>query len=260
MTGTTTPPMRVAVIGGSGLAGSAVVRSLGRRGHKAVSISRGSGVDVTTGDGLAAALDGVDTVIDVGNTAAAEPAAMIEFFVTSAANILAAEQEAGVRQHVLLSIIGVDRTRDYPHFTGKLAQETTVAGGGIPYTILRATEFFEFAESAVEWGTKGDFSDVPPLLMQPIAVDDVAEALVDAATAKPTNAIGEIAGPERHDLVDLARRIQAVRGGPVLRLVPSWDQSGFGEEMAGNLLLPGDGAVIAATTFEDWLQGSARSS
>lgn len=213
-----------------------------------------------TGRGLASALAGVDTVIDVGNTAAAEPAAMIGFFVTSSANVLAAEHEASVRHHVLLSIIGVDRTRDYPHFTGKLAQETTVANGGIPYTILRATEFFEFADSAVQWGARGDSSDVPPLLMQPVAVDDVAEALVDAAVAEPANAIVEIAGPERHDLVDMARRAQAARGGPVLRLVPSWEQSGFGEEMAGNLLLPGTGARIATTTFDDWLRGIAEPS
>ena len=245
---------KIAVIGGTGLIGSAVTSRLHQAGHSVSSVSRRSGADLLTGEGLDAALEGVDTVIDLSNTNADNPVDMVNFFTRGAANLLAAEKKAAVTHHVLLSIIGVDLTLEYPHFLGKMAQETTVKKGGIPYSIVRAAEFFEFAESAVEWGLKNGHSDVPPLLMQPVAVADVARLLVELATSKPTNDTTEIAGPERHDLVDMARRIRASRGKPPLELIPSWVESGFGVEMAGNLLLPQPGARIASTTLEEWLR------
>lgn len=248
--------MKVAVIGGTGLVGSAVTRQLEERGYQAVPVSRSSGADLMLGTGLRSSFDGVATVIDVCNTNTSASAEMIEFFRISAANIVAAETDAGVSHHVLLSIIGVDQTKDYAHFAGKLAQEDAVQHGGVAYTILRSTQFFDFAESAVRWGTRGTASYVPPLLMQPISVEDVASSLVDAVATGPVNEILEIAGPERHDLVDMARRTLQARGLTV-ELVPSWQESGFGVEMAGDLLLPHDHAHIATATFEEWLTSLA---
>lgn len=249
--------MSVAVIGGTGLVGAEVMTALRALGHDAVSLSRSSGVDVLTGAGLDDALRDVDTVIDVGNSSESEPTAMIDYFARSAAVIAAAERRSGVTHHVLLSIIGVDRVEHYPHFRGKSAQEAAVRSSGVPYTILRATQFFEFAETAVLWGAKDGYSDVPPLLMQPLSTQDAASELVALASAEPRNETVEVGGPERHDLVDLARRTQLARGGPAVRLVPSWQQSGFGEEMAGDLLLPHEGATITTTTAEEWLASIA---
>lgn len=245
--------MRIAVVGGTGLIGSAVVRELeGRVGTEVVTIARSTGVDVFSHDEMARALSGVSVVIDVINTDADTLEEAASFFTASAGAVLGAETAAGVEHHVLLSIIGVDETKSYPHFAGKLAQEEVVRAGSVPFTIVRATQFFEFAEMAVGWGFDGTRSHVPPLLMQPIAVADAAIMLADVALAAPADQVVEIAGPERHDLVDVARRTAHARGRPV-PLVASWDQSGAGVEMAGNLLLPHEHARIGSTTLQQWL-------
>ncbi len=244
--------MRVAVIGGSGLVGRAVREVIERDGHDAVGVSRSDGVDVLAGDGLDAALAGCHAVIDVLNTAETDPDGPRRFFTTTTRNLLAAEQAAGVSHHVLLSIVGVDRIRGNPHYVGKQHQERLARSGPVPATIVRATQFHDFAGMVASWTCDGDSAFVPPLLVQPIDVGDVAEALVEVASGPPRGRPLEVAGPERHDLVDMARRTLAARGEGI-RLTTGW-AAPFGVEMAGEALLPGAGARIAQTTFDDWLE------
>ncbi|WP_375386312.1 SDR family oxidoreductase [uncultured Microbacterium sp.] len=245
--------MKIAVIGGTGLIGSALVRHLEAiPATDVVVIARSTGVDVLDADQLAQALEGVSAVIDVINTGAVTRDDLVSFFSASTAALLHAEAAVGVQHHVLLSIIGVDQAPEEAHFAGKLAQENLVRSASVPYTIVRATQFFEYAEMAVGWGLDGETSHIPPLLMQPISLADTARMLADAAAGAPANGIIEIAGPERHDLVDVARRTLAASGQHLV-LDPSWDESGTGTEMAGNLLLPHEGALIGTDTLQQWL-------
>lgn len=244
--------MKIAVAGGTGLLGGELVRQFTARGDTVVVLARSAGVDVENGQGLDEALAGVSTVVDVLNTTADAFDDVVAFFARTSDSLLAAERRAGVRHHVLLSIIGVDQTREYAHFAGKMAQEKAVADGGVPYTVVRSTQFFEFAEMSVAWGLSEGRSSIPPLLMQPISVADAATFLIEFARAEPVGGVVEIAGPERHDLVDVARRTLQARGRS-LSLDPSWIESGAGTEMAGNLLLPHDGARIASGTLQEWL-------
>lgn len=245
--------MKIAVAGATGMVGTLIVAELHEnRDHEVVPMSRSTGVDLITGEGLDAALEGVDAVIDVSNSSSADAEEMISFFENSTRSLLQAEERAGVGHHVLLSIIGVEVTEKYPHFVGKRRQERLVTDAARSFTIVRAAQFFEFAETAVLWGQKDGYSDVPPLLMQPVDASEVASFLIETATSHPAGSMVEIAGPERHDLVDVARRTLATRGRDV-KLVPSWDQSHFGVEMSGNLLLPHDGARIGSTTLDSWL-------
>ena len=246
--------MRVAVIGASGLAGRAVVGALLRDGHEGVAVSRSTGVDVLTGDGgLEAAVAGCDAVIDVLNTPDSEGDAPRRFFTAATNALLVAERAAGVSHHVVLSIVGVDRMRHNPHYIGKQHQERLVRSGPIPATIVRATQFHDFAGMVASWTREGDSAFVPPLLVQPIDVGDLAEVLVEVAS-EPARGGGplEVAGPEQQALVDMARRTLAARGDPV-RLTTGW-AAPFGVEMAGDVLLPGPDARITATTFDDWLE------
>jgi uncharacterized protein YbjT (DUF2867 family) len=245
--------MRVAVIGGSGLVGRAVLEILDRHGHESVAVSRSTGVDVISGDGLEAALSGCGAVIDVLNTAAADADGPRRFFTAATQSLLVAERAAGVSHHVVLSIVGVDRIRHNPHYIGKQHQERLARSGPIPATIVRATHFHDFAGMVASGTRDGDSAFVPPLLVQPIDVGDLAEVLVEVA-AGPALEDGplEVAGPELQALVDMARRTLAARGEPV-RLTTGWGGP-FGVEMAGEVLLPGPDARIAATTFDDWLE------
>ncbi|MEV0713738.1 NAD(P)H-binding protein [Asanoa sp. NPDC050611] len=244
--------MRVAVIGGTGLVGRHTVDALRAKGHEPVVVSRRTGVDVTTGAGLDAALEGVAAVIDVVSFESAERAAAEQFFAAETENLLIAEQRAGVGHHVLLSIVGVDRVEGNAHYAGKRVQEALVTDGAIPWTIVAATEFFDFAAQVVGWTRTDAGAVVPPLLVQPVAVADVADLLAEVAVRKPVGRTIEIAGPETHDLVDMARRTLTARGDEV-RLIASWRDSPLGVEMAGDVRLPGDDARIAPTTFETWL-------
>ena len=246
--------MKVAVIGGSGLVGRALVARLEWDGHEAAAVSRSAGIDVLTGDGaLAAALEGCDAVIDVLNTSDSEDDGPRRFFTAATNSLLVAEREVGVSHHVLLSIVGVDRVRHNPHYIGKQHQERLVRSAPIPATIVRATQFHDFAGMVASWTRDGASAFVPPMLVQPIDVGDLAEVLVEVASG-PAREDGplEVAGPECQALVDMARRTLAARGDPV-RLTTGWRKP-FGVEMAGDVLLPGPDARHATTTFDDWLE------
>lgn len=249
--------MRVAVIGGSGLVGRAVLRALGRGGHEGVAISRSEGMDVLSGNELEGALAGCRAVVDVLNTADTDPDGPRRFFTAATQSLLVAERAAGVAHHVVLSIAGVDRIRHNPHYVGKQHQERLARTGPVPATIVRATQFHDFAGMVASWTRNGDSTAfVPPLLVQPIDVDDVAGVLVEVATGPPSgNGPIEVAGPEQQDLVDMARRTLAARG-EQLRLTTGW-AAPFGVEMAGEVLLPGPDARVAPTTFDDWLARQA---
>jgi uncharacterized protein YbjT (DUF2867 family) len=247
--------MRVAVVGGTGLVGRRTVSALKQAGHEARVVSRSAGVDVLTGAGLDRALAGADAIIDVLNTPRTDPDGPREFFAAATAALTAAGQAAGVGHHVVLSIVGLERIAENPHYAGKQAQERAALAGPVPATILRATHFHDLAGMVVSWTRSGDEAVVPPLLVQPIDVGDVAAELVQIATAPPQGRARDIAGPGRQDLVDMARRTMAARGDPV-QIVAGFGGA-FGEEMAGEALLPGADARLAATTFDDWLETEA---
>nr|WP_296069422.1 NAD(P)H-binding protein [uncultured Actinoplanes sp.] len=243
--------MRVAVAGATGNIGGLTVSALQRDGHDVVRISRSLGIDLVTGDGLDAVLQGVESVIDATNVPAGNRAESLAYFGAVARNLLAAEQRAGVRHHVLLSIVGIDRVEGNPHYAGKREQESVVCSGGVPWTIVRATQFYDFGATMVARTERDGVATIPPLLMQPIAPADVAAVLAEVAVGDPRGRHPDLAGPETQDLVDMARRTNGARGRTV-RLVPTWSGP-LGVEMAGNVLLPADDARIAPTTFDEWL-------
>ena len=243
--------MRVAVAGGTGLVGRHVVAELREAGHEPVVLSRAAGVDLRNGEGLGDLLRGVGAVVDVTNTATVDPEAAREFFGGVTHNLLEAGQAAGVRHHVVLSIVGVDRVEGNGHYAGKRLQEQIARANETPTTIVRATQFFEFAEMLVGWTRRDDSAVVPPLLIQPLAPRDLGRVLAERATGDPADTTIEVAGPEPQDLVDMARRVLAERG-QTLRLRPSW-RGPFGAEMAGEALLPSGEPLITATTFDEWL-------
>ena len=250
--------MRVAVIGGTGNVGRETVAALRAKGHDPVVVARSKGVDVITGEGLDAVLEGVDAVVDVTNIEAPDSATAENFFATETQNLQAAEQRAGVGHHVLLSIVGLNAVEGNAHYAGKRVQEVMVTDGAIPWTIVAATMFFDFGAMVADWTRTDDGTAiVPPLLVQPVAVADVADVLAEVAVGKPLGRTIEIAGPDTHDLVDMARRTLTARGDQV-RLVASWRESPLGVEMAGEVLLPEDGARITPTTFETWLATQTR--
>jgi uncharacterized protein YbjT (DUF2867 family) len=248
--------VRIAVAGGTGLAGRHTVAALRQAGHDAVVLARSVGVDLTTGHGLADALVGVDAVIDVTNTPTSSPEQARAFFTTTTRQLLAAEHHAGVGHHVVLSIVGIDRVKGNAHYAGKRAQERIALAGPVPATILRATQFFDYAAMVLRWTRHGQVATVPPLLVQPVAVADVADVLVKVAAGAPQHGVRELAGPEPQDLVDMVRRLLAGRG-ESLRLLPSWGGR-FGVDLAGEVLLPGPDAQIAPTSFETWLAAQAQ--
>lgn len=248
--------MRMAVIGGTGLVGRYTVEAARRAGHEPVVVARSRGIDVSTGQGLDEALAGVDAVIDVTNVRAPDAAETRRLFAAGTTNLLAAEQRAGVRHHVLLSIVNVDRSEGNAHYAGKRAQEALVAAGPIPFTIQRTTQFHEFAGMVAGRARKGDVAMVPPLLLQPVAAADVGDVLVEIAAGPPQRRAIDLAGPETQDLVDMARRTFQVRGESV-RLIPTWRSGVFGPEYAGEIFLPGPDVRLAPTTFDDWLAALA---
>lgn len=242
--------MRVAIAGGTGLTGRQVAGVLHRSGHQVAIVSRTAGIDILTGMGLANSLAGADAVIDVTNSPAADADQARAFFATITRQLLTAEQKAGVQRHVVLSIVGIDRVQGNAHYAGKRVQEQVALDGPIPVTIVRATQFHDFAGMMVSRTRQGDTATIAPLLVQPIAVPDVADVLAEAATGQPGEMIS-VAGPEPQDLVDMARRTLAARGEKV-KLIPTW-RGPFSVEMAGEVLLPGPDARLARTTFDDWL-------
>lgn len=243
--------MHIAVAGATGNIGALTVAALGRDGHDVVRISRSLGVDLTTGDGLDEALADVDAVIDVTNGPAADQAETVAYFGAATRNMLAAEERAGVRHHVLLSIAGIDRIEGNAHYAGKREQERLVATGPVPWTIVPATQFHDFAATVTSWTERDGAATIAPLLVQPVAPADVADVLAEIAAGEPQGRHVDVAGPEPQDLVDMARRTNEARGRAV-KLVPTWSTV-FGPAMAGDVLLPGDDARIAPTTFDEWL-------
>jgi uncharacterized protein YbjT (DUF2867 family) len=249
--------MRIAVAGATGNIGARTVSALERDGHDVVPISRSLGVDLLIGDGLDAALGGVDAVVDAVSSPPVDPDETRRYFATATSNLLAAEERAGVRHHVLLSIVGIDRMDGgTAHYAGKREQERLVEAGRVPWTIVPATQFHDFAAMAASWTERDGVAIIAPLLVQPIAPDDIAAVLAEVATGAPQGRHVDVAGPEPQDLVDMARRTHAVLGRDV-RLIPSWSGP-LGLEMAGNVLLPAENARIAATTFDQWLAAGAK--
>jgi uncharacterized protein YbjT (DUF2867 family) len=249
--------VKIAVAGGTGLVGRQTVEAVRRFGHDPLVLARSAGVDLTTGAGLAAVLDGVDAVIDVTNTPSVNTDQVRAFFAAVTGHLLAAEHHGGVRHHVVLSIVGLDRVPDHGHHAGKREQERLALSGPVPASVVRATQFFDFAAQVVGWTLRGQSAALAPLLLQPVAVTDVADVLVEVALGEPVNGICELAGPETQDLVDMARRTLAARA-ESLRLIPTW-RGRYGVEMAGEVLLPGPDARIAPTTFDHWLTTQTRS-
>lgn len=248
--------MRIAVAGATGRIGQLTIAALEGAGHQTVPVSRAAGVDAYTGSGLDAALAGVDAVLDTVNTPASDQAEIVDFFGTITRNLLAAEERAGVRHHVLLSIVGLEHGQATPHYAGKREQERLVTGGPVPWSIVRATQFHDFAAMVAGWTEQDGVATIAPLLVQPIALADVAAVLAEVAVAPPLRGKLDIAGPETQDLVDMARRTFAARGQDI-KLIPTW-RGVFGPDMSGEVLLPGEGARLAPTTFEDWLAGGAQ--
>lgn len=245
--------MRVAVVGATGRIGRLTVEALERGGHETVGISRTQGVDVYTGEGLVMALTGVDAVVDACSCSATDSDEAVEFFSRSTRNLLEAERQTGVQHHVLLSIAGLTRVTGNAHYAGKRAQEELVERGPVPWSVVRATHFHDFAEMVTTWTERDGSATIAPLLVQPVAPADVADVLAEVATGQPQGRCPDLAGPEPQDLVDLARRTRAARGTSI-RLIPTWSGV-FGLDMAGDVLLPEPDARIAPTTFDDWIAG-----
>jgi uncharacterized protein YbjT (DUF2867 family) len=247
--------VRIAVAGATGHIGALTATALQRDGHDVVHVSRSLGVNLLTGDGLGDALTGVDAVVDTINSTATDRAEAVAYFGTATRNLLAAEQRAGVRHHVLLSIVGVARVEGNVHYAGKREQERLVADGPVPWTIVPATQFHDFAAMVVSWTEHDGVATIAPLLVQPIAPADIADILAEIAAGEPQGRYPDVAGPEPQDLVDMARRTNEARGRRV-RLIPTWSGL-FNTTMAGDVLLPGDGARFAPTTFDEWLAAGA---
>lgn len=246
--------MKVVVVGGSGLIGKKLVPLLRGRGHEAVAASPSSGVNAVTGEGLAAALAGADVVVDVANAPAWGDAEVLAFFTASTRNLLAAEAAAGVRHHVALSIVGADRIPDSGYMRAKVAQEALITAGPVPYTVVRAAQFFEFLATIAQGGGAGDTLRLPAAPMQPLAADDVAAALADVALAPPANAVLDLAGPEKQSVADFVRRALAAAGDP--RAVVADPQARyFGAALDAHGLAPAGAARLGPTRFEDWLAG-----
>lgn len=247
--------MRIAVAGATGRIGRHTVAALERAGCQPAPVCRGAGADAYTGAGLDAALAGADAVIDATNIPSRDPAEIVDFFATTTRNLLAAGRRSGVRHHVLLSIVGIDHGQAVAHYAGKREQERLVAAGPTPWSVVRATQFHDFAAMVAGWAERDGAATIAPLLVQPIAPADVGGALAEVAVGEPLLGTLEVAGPETQDLVDMARRTLAARGHDIA-LVPTW-RGIFGLDMAGEVLLPGEGARLAPTTFADWLAAGA---
>jgi uncharacterized protein YbjT (DUF2867 family) len=244
--------MKIVVIGGSGLIGKTLVKLLGEREQEVVAASPSTGVNAVTGEGLAEALTGAKVVVDVANAPSWEDKAVLEFFETSGRNLLAAEAAAGVKHHVALSVVGTERLLASGYFRAKFAQEGLIKASKIPYTIVRSTQFFEFAPGIAQFSTEGQKVRLPPALMQPIASDDVAAILADIAVGKPLNGMVEIAGPEPIRMDELVRRyLTATRDARTVIADPSARY--YGTEVNDQSLTPGDNPHLGPTRFEEWL-------
>ena len=247
---------KVVVIGGTGLIGSKVVARLAEHGHKAIAASPRSGVNTLTGEGLAEVLSGAQVVVDVSNSPSFEDQAALEFFTTSTGNLLAAEKAAGVGHHVALSVVGTDRLPESGYFRAKLAQEHLIRESGIAFSIVHATQFFEFVNNIADAATDATTVRLSPARIQPIAADAVAGAVAGTAVGEPVNGIIEIAGPEQFGLDELIRTGLRFRGDP-RQVVADPQARYYGALLEDRVLLPGPDARILDPRFEDWLVQTA---
>ena len=247
--------MKIVVIGGTGLIGSKLAEKLSADGHDALAAAPDTGVNTLTGEGLAEALEGADVVVDVANAPVWDDAAVLDFFQTSSRHLLVAGLAAGVKHHVTLSVVGADRLPESGYLRAKVAQEEIVQTGSVPYTILRATQFFEFIGRIAESSLEDNTVHLAPVFVQPESADDVVAALAEIAVSEPLNRIVELGGPEQFRLDELARRV--LRANNDSRVVTADVHARyFGAELADHSLTPGSNARIAPTRFEDWLRES----
>ena len=245
--------MRVVIIGGTGLIGSKVVTMLRERGHDAVVAAPQTGVNTLTGEGLAEVVAGADVVIDVSNSPSFDGETAMKFFQTSTRNILAAEAKAGVRHHVALSVVGIERLAENGYFQAKLAQEGLIRSSAIPYSIVHATQFFEFLKGIADDATVGNTVRLAPVLFQPMAAEDVARAVTTVAAGAPVNGIVEIAGPEPFRLDEFVRIGLRARKDP-REVVTDPRAPYFGSVLSETSLMPGDDARLGQLTFQAWQQ------
>jgi uncharacterized protein YbjT (DUF2867 family) len=244
--------MKIVVIGGSGLIGSKLVAKLRERGHETIAASPNSGVNTLTGEGLAEALKGASVAVDTSNAPSWEDAAVMNFFETGTRNLLSYEAAAGVGHHVALSVVGTERMLDSGYFRAKIAQENLIKGSSIPYSSVRATQFFEFVKGIADFSTDGNKVRLPSALIQPMAADDVAGAVGRVAVGPPMNGIVEVGGPEKFRLDELVRQALVASRDP-REVVVDPHARYYGIELDEATLLPGEDAQLGETRFETWL-------
>jgi uncharacterized protein YbjT (DUF2867 family) len=248
--------MKIVVIGGTGRIGSKVINKLREHGHEAVAAAPNTGVNTLTGEGLAEVLKGTSVVVDVSDSPQWDDAAVLKFFETSTRNQLKYEAAAGVGHHVALSVVGAERLSESGYFRGKIAQEKLIRESSIPYTIVHATQFFEFLKGLADWSTVGEEVHLPPVLFQPMAADDVASGVARVAVGPPANGIVEIGGPEQFRLDELVRRRLASLKDP-RKVVADPNARYSGAKISEKTLVPGNNARLGETRFETWLKESA---
>jgi uncharacterized protein YbjT (DUF2867 family) len=249
--------MKIVVIGGTGLIGSKLVRQLGEQGHEAVAAAPASGVNTLTGEGLKDALDGAAVVVDVTNSPSFDEDAAVEFFETSTGHILDAEAACGVRHHVALSVVGSERLGENGYFRAKVVQEALIRNGSIPYSIVHATQFFEFLKAIADAGTEAGTVRIAPVRFQPMAAEDVARAVAKVAVGAPLNGMVEVGGPEQFRFDEFVREGLRALGDP-REVVADPDARYYGYLVSERSLVPADGAELGSTRFDDWLRQNAK--
>jgi uncharacterized protein YbjT (DUF2867 family) len=244
--------MKIVVIGGTGLVGTKVVMRLAANGHEAVAAAPKTGVDTINGRGLAEVLTSAQVIVDVTNSPSFENQAVMDFFATSTNNLLKYGAAAGVRHFVVLSVVGSDRLSESPYIRGKLVQERLIKESGLPYSIVHATQFFEFIKTIADLSTKGDQVHVAPVLIQPMACDDVAEAVATISRSKPLNGVVEFGGPEQFRLEELIHLALSAIGDP-RKVVADPNALYYGAHLSERTLIPGDDARLGSMRFKDWI-------
>ena len=245
--------MKIVVIGGSGLIGSKLVNKLRQRGREVLAASPASGVNTITGEGLAEALAGAQVVVDVANSPSFEDKAVLDFFRTSTGHLVSAAAAAGVSHYVALSVVGADRIRDSGYLRAKRVQEGLIEAGGVPYTVLRATQFFEFLSAIADGGTRGNAVYMSPSKFQPVAADDVAATLAEIATAQPKNGVVELAGPEASSMAEFIQSFLSSTGDE-RKVIPDPDAKYFGAVLDKDGLAPSGQFIAGPTRFADWVR------